>query len=250
MKISRFIAVSTLSALLAGFSYQTSGYAQKLHLPSLTAQSNNQDTSAILKEKAETIIELFFAQDFEKITPYATPELRNDLSQERMERLWNRVNTNNGEFKGRKQTQVIETPGSDLVFVTLEFENVTEDWIVIFNDSQEVVGVDFPNIENIETIAQQFVEDIAEGNYSEARGFLHPFLKESIFSTQIETEWNQIIAQNGDFKGIKDMRVRLGSSIDSTDIVVMDLQFNRADEQIVIIFDSSRSIIGLDFVEQ
>lgn len=46
------------------------------------------------------------------------------------------------------------------------------------------------------------------------------------------------------------MRVRLGSSIDSTDIVVMDLQFNRADEQIVIIFDSSRSIIGLDFVEQ
>lgn len=249
MKISRFIAVGTLSVLLGGFSYQTSGYAQKLHLPFLTAQSNTQDTSAILKEKAETMIELF-AQDFEKITPYATPELRDDLSQERMERLWNRVNTKNGKFKARKQTQVIETPGSDLVFVTLEFENVTEDWIVIFNDSQEVVGVDFPNIENIETIAQRFVEDIAEGNYSEARGFLHPFLKESIFSTQIETEWNQIIAQNGDFKGIKDMRVRLGSSIDSTDIVVMDLQFNRADEQIVIIFDSSRSIIGLDFVEQ
>ncbi len=113
-----------------------------------------------------------------------------------------------------------------------------------------MVGVDFPTFENIETIAREFIEDIANGEYAEARAFLHPFLKKTIFSRQIQMGWEKVIAQNGDFKEIKDTRVRLGSSIDNTDIVVMDLEFSRASEQIVVIFDSSRSIIGLDFVEQ
>jgi hypothetical protein len=250
MKISRFIAVSTLSVAIASFSYQTSSYAQKLQFPFVTAQSQTQSNSATIQAKAEQMVDLFFAKDFQKLPPLATPDLRDDLSETNMQRLWDRVNSNHGNFKARKGTQVIETPGSDLVILTLEFDKVTEDWIVIFNDSQEVVGVDFPSFENVETIAREFVDDITNGDYAQARGFLHPFLKESVFPSQIQTGWEKVISQNGDFKRIKDTNVRLGSTLDNTDIVVMDLEFSRSNKQIVVIFDSSRSIIGLDFVEQ
>ncbi len=96
MKISRFIAVSTLSVVIAGFSYQTSGYAQRLQLPFVTAQAQND--SATIQAKAEMMIEYFFKKDFQQIPSFATPDLRNDLSEERMQRLWDRVNTKQWQF--------------------------------------------------------------------------------------------------------------------------------------------------------
>lgn len=43
--------------------------------------------------------------------------------------------------------------------------------------------------------------------------------------------------------------MRKGSNSDDTDIVILEVEFTQAKEQIFIIFDSSKSIIGVDFIQ-
>jgi hypothetical protein len=69
MKISRFIAVSCFSLILGGLTYQTSSYAQKTENHGIIAQGNNQDKPAELEAKGKEILDLFFAQKFESISP-------------------------------------------------------------------------------------------------------------------------------------------------------------------------------------
>ena len=65
MKISRFIAISSVSLILSSLSYQTPSYAQKTDNHQIIAQSSNQDKSPELETKGKQIIELFFAQKFD-----------------------------------------------------------------------------------------------------------------------------------------------------------------------------------------
>ena len=249
MKISRFISLSCLSLVLAGLSYQTSSYAEKSSLSSIIAQSIKTDGSAVIKAKAENIIDSFFAQKFQEVIDAVHPDLRPDLSEQRVQRVWVTTNAENGSFQRRTKSKVIKTPGSNLVVITIEFDKVTENWIVIFNQNQEIIGVDFPTSQNIETIARELIYSLASGDFSQAREYLHPFLKEEIFPQQIRSAWQELVTEKGSFEKILATSIRRGSTVDNTDIVVIDLEFGKSDGEMLVIFDASKSIIGVDFVE-
>lgn len=249
MKISRFIAISSVSLILSSLSYQTPSYAQKTDNHQIIAQSSNSDKSPELETKGKQIIELFFAQKFESISPSFSPELKEEISQDMLKKLWSNTLEKNGEFKDIKKSKVIMTPGSDLAVLTLNFEKVTEDWVIIFNDQAQIIGVDIPTSQSIDNISRGFINSLVSGNSAEARISLHPFLKEKIFPQQLQTRWNSFTQGKGEFKGITKTTVRNGSKSDNTDIVIMDLEFSQNKEQLFVIFDSSKSIIGVDFIQ-
>jgi hypothetical protein len=61
--------------------------------------------------------------------------------------------------------------------------------------------------------------------------------------------WNSFTEGKGEFKGITKTTVRNASNNDNTDIVIMDLEFTQNKEQLFVIFDDSKSIIGVDFIQ-
>ena len=249
MKINRFISLSCLSLVLAGLGSQTSSYAEQSSQPLVISQSAKTDNSAQIQAKAEKLLDDFFNQDFQSVLDSVGEKLKPELSLERVRQTWIVTNSENGSFNGRGESKVINTPGSDLVVITLEFDNVTEKWIVIFNDEQEIIGIDFPTSQSIETIARDLVYSLASGDFSQARSYLHPFLKQDIFPQQVQSAWKELVAEKGNFEKIMSTSVRRGSSIDNSDIVVIDLEFGKSDAEMLVIFDSSKSIIGVDLVE-
>ncbi|WP_017296118.1 DUF3887 domain-containing protein [Geminocystis herdmanii] len=249
MKISRFITVSCLSLVLGGLAYQSSSYAEKSENPLLISQNTTQDKSVTIEAKGKELLNLFFAQKFQPVLNTVSPQLREEISLELLQRFWNNTNKQNGAFKTIKESKVIITPASDLAIFTLEFEKVTEDWIVIFSDAEEIIGIDIPTADSIDDIAKNFINDLNNGDFANARLHLHPFLKEQIFGEQLESRWNSFKTPLGDFKEIKSTTVRRGTRGDDTDVVFMNLEFAQGEEQILIIFNDSKSIIGVDFIQ-
>ncbi|BAQ59754.1 hypothetical protein GM3708_159 [Geminocystis sp. NIES-3708] len=249
MKISRFVTVGCLSVILGGLSYQTSSYAQTSANYSLIAQNNNQDQSSQLEVKGKEIINLFFAEKFDSVIPLLSPQLRGEISQELIKKNWDETIQRNGKFKNIQESKVMITPGSDLAIFTLNFDKITEDWVIIFNDQQEIIGLDIPTSQNIDTISRNFINSLVSSDSAEARAYLHPFLKEKIFPQQLQSRWNSFTEGKGEFKGITTTTVRSASKSDDTDIVIMDLEFSQNKEQIFVIFDDSKSIIGVDFIQ-
>lgn len=186
MKISRFITVSCLSFVLGGLAYQSSSYAEKSENPTLISQKITQDKSATIETKGKKLLNSFFEEKFESVLKSVSPRLREEISSELLQKFSQNTNKQNGALKSIKKSKVIITPGSDLAVFTLEFEKITEDWIVIFNDAEEIIGIDIPTADNIDDIAKNFINDLANGNFANARLHLHPFLKEQIFGEQLE----------------------------------------------------------------
>lgn len=249
MKISRFITVSCLSFVLGGLAYQSSSHAEKSKNQTLISQEVTQNKSATIETKGKELLNSFFEEKFEFVLKSVSPRLREEISSELLQRFWNNTNKQNGAFKTIKESKVIITPGSDLAVFTLEFEKVTEDWIVIFSDTEEIIGIDIPTADDIDDIAKNFINDLANGNFANARLNLHPFLKEQIFGEQLESRWNSFKTPLGDFKEIKSTTIRKGTRGDDTDVVLMNVQFAQGDEQILVIFNDSKSIIGVDFIQ-
>ncbi len=249
MKISHFIGLCCLPLALTGVSYHKSNYVHAQVKTSIVAQSRNVDNSAEIQAYAEKIINLFFSKEFEAVNQSVHPDLREDVSTTRIEGVWATTQAENGTFQKIVKSNVIQTPGSDLVILTLEFDKVTEDWIMIFNDQGEVVGVDFPTSQDIETISRKFIDALVTNDFSQARIYLHPFLKQDLFPQQIQQKWQALTATKGNFQEIKSIKTRQGSSIDDTDIVELDLELGKSDAEMIIIFDSSKSIIGVSLVE-
>lgn len=249
MKISRFIAVSCLSLVLGGLAYQSSSYAEKSENPLLISQNTTQDKSATIEAKGKELLNSFFAEKFPSILTSVSPQLREEISLELLQRFWHNTNKQNGAFKAIKESKVIITPATDLAVFTLEFDKVTEDWIVIFNDAEEIIGIDIPTADDIDDIAINFINDLNNGKFANARLHLHPFMKEKIFGEQLEDRWNRFKTPRGAFKEIKSTTVRKGTRGDDTDVVLMNVEFTQGEEQILIIFNDSKSIIGVDFIQ-
>lgn len=249
MKITRFITVSCLSLVLGGLAYQSSSYAEKSENLLLISQDTAQDKTEILETKGKELLNLFFEEKFPSVHRLLSPQLQKEISIELITRFWNNTSKQNGTFKAIKQSKVIITPGSDLAVFTVEFDKVTEDWMVIFNDQHDIIGIDIPTADNIDDIAINFIDNLNTGNFADARFHLHPFLKEQILGQQLEDKWNSFKNPRGKFKGIKSTTIRRGSQGDDTDIVLMDLEFAQGEEQILIIFNDSKSIIGVDFIQ-
>ena len=213
------------------------------------AQTASAAQNQTLQEKATQIINLLGDRQYTKVREAVSPQLKAKLSAEQVEQIWQKLLTETGKLEKIVKSKVINTINADLVVVTAKFEKTTGDFIVTFNKTGQIVGVDFPKLESIEQIAETFVNALATKDFARARGYLHPYLKVELFPQEMKQKWDAKIEQTGPVKRIVRINTRTGSTADNTDVVIVTIEFAKSTQDMFVIFDEARRIVGVDFAQ-
>ncbi len=101
-------------------------------------------------------------------------------------------------------------------------------------------ATDFAAGDREQEIAEQFIDLVFSQRYSEALQYIHPVLQAELSPERLQQGAEQFQKRSGMF--IK----RLDTRVDG-DVVLVNTQFERVTDTILIIFDDSGSITGVDF---
>jgi hypothetical protein len=202
-----------------------------------------------LENKTEELINWLNEEEFAKVQQALHPDLQPNWTSERIEQKWKELLSQSGSLQRIVDYQVVQTINSDIVLLTLEFENATNEMLLDFNKGGQIVGVDFPQTQTIETIAEKFIEDLANQDFASARTYLHPFLKEEIFPAQIQQKWKQFLAQTGSFQRIVGTQTKTGSDIDNINLVLVTVEFAQVTDDLIVAFDENKKIINVDVID-
>ncbi len=209
--------------------------------PTILVQGTDTAANEALKLKAAQLMELLTEEEYAAARESISEELAEKLSAQQIEQIWENLIIATGSVKKFDSSKVINTVNADLVFITAEFEDSTDDFIVTFNQEGEVTGIDFPKIDPIDRIAEIFVNALANNDYPRARGFLHPFLKVEIFPQRVRSRWQELLQQTGRVKKVGKPQINPGSKI-----VLVPIEFEKTEQSLFITFDDDRRITNVD----
>jgi hypothetical protein len=245
------VSLSLLVLGLMSIVSDTPVKAQKLKPPSPLQMTQSSDTAKnqALQQKAAQVINLLNQKKYDEVRKLASPALASELTTEEMSEIWEGLIAVTGPVKKQLDSRVIPTVNADLVVIDTQFEKKTDEFIITFNKEGQVIGVNFPTVASIEEIAEIVVNSVSANNFTQARGYLHPFLKTEIFPQQLQTSWQRIQKENGPFKRIISTQVRPGSSVDKSNVVVVEAEFEKANRKFFIIFDETSRIVGINLVQ-
>lgn len=100
-----------------------------------------------VQENAESFVDALADGNYAAARGHLAPKLKETVLPEDLEQGWQKVLAEAGSFKGRSESKKVESSGSDLVLVNLEFERENRSFMIIFNPLKQIVGVDFPEAE-------------------------------------------------------------------------------------------------------
>jgi Protein of unknown function (DUF3887) len=95
-----------------------------------------------IQQKAEAFVDALSKKQFERATKDLNREMKQEWSSINAQQYWQDLQKSTGKFEKRVKSTVDE----NLVLVTIQFDKVTEDLFVIFDEQGNIVGVDFPVI--------------------------------------------------------------------------------------------------------
>lgn len=96
------------------------------------------------QEIAEALVDSLGVNDFAAARENLHPVLKGELLAEDIEQKWTALQAIAGSYQDRLSTDVRDAAEFNIVIITLEFEELTDDMLVFVNDSRQIVGVDFP----------------------------------------------------------------------------------------------------------
>ena len=102
-----------------------------------------------IQKIAEKFVKDLAAGDFASARGYLHPFLKTEVFPEKIQRGWQELLSQTGPFTrivGYEIRTGSATDNVDVVVVTMEFEKITDDLLVIFNDKKQITGVDFPEM--------------------------------------------------------------------------------------------------------
>jgi len=94
-------------------------------------------------------------------------------------------------------------------------------------------------------VARKFVAALSAGHFISARSFLSLDLQKDIDVASLQTRWQQLQRQTGNFVRINRV-VEAGNSEDQH-LVLVNTEFNRLSDSLFVILDNNNQIIGVDF---
>ncbi|MBR8827381.1 MAG: DUF3887 domain-containing protein [Gomphosphaeria aponina SAG 52.96 = DSM 107014] len=212
-------------------------------------QSENEASAEELQEKATMFIGLLTAEDYGQAREYFHPNLKAEWPGEKLQQVWENLLSETGAVQQQLNSRVTRTVNADIVFVSVEFEKLTEDILVTFNQEKQIIGVDFPSTETIQEIAEKVVAALAAEDFASARSYLHPFLKTEIFPQEVQAKWQALQARTGPFQRQVSSEVRSGSSTDDVDVVLVTVEFEKVTDDLIFMFNEQKQIVGIDLVQ-
>lgn len=222
--------------------------AQSQEIFGSTLETQSSDNPQI-KQKAEELVKLLQNRNFVEVRKYFHSDLQSELPTEKLEQGWDELLSETGSLKQIADLNIVDSLRSDLVLLTLDFESGSENLLITFDKNGEIIGINLPRFQSIEEIAEQFLNYLVTEDYARARGYLHPYLKEEIFPEQIKEKWQGVITTTGSFQSSGNTRVKRASNLDDTDLVLMTLEFADVSEEMFVIFDKDKNIVGVDLTQ-
>ena len=210
------------------------------------SQSNDAKSNQLIKAKAVTqrFFDYLIAGQFEQARKYLSPSIKEYFSTSDLEQAWQKILDNNGAFSQYRRIRPTSVLDTYTVLMTANFANRIADFVVTLDSNQQITAVDFLWIGNIQDNAEEFVDALSSGKYAVARGYLSPDLKETTLPETIKQEWLEILETTGPFKGRSDSKLVESSS---SNVVLVDLEFERENRSFMIIFNPLSEIVGVDF---
>ncbi|HIK32389.1 MAG TPA: DUF3887 domain-containing protein [Oscillatoriales cyanobacterium M59_W2019_021] len=133
--VCRLLALPSM-ALLVGGMLPPGAVATELTTPAIVAQT------ADIQTTAEQFVDALAAGDIESAREFLNPVVKKDWSESAMRQNWQDVLAMTGAFQNRLSSRV----ENEVVIVTAQFENQTNDILVIFDESGQVIGFDVPEM--------------------------------------------------------------------------------------------------------
>lgn len=90
-------------------------------------------------------------------------------------------------------------------------------------------------------IAEEFVDLVAQGRFDTARLLMNPTLREGWTVAEMQDNWAQLQKVMGGYQQ------RLTTEVVDEKLVLVNLQFERAADNLLVIFDDQHQISGVDF---
>ena len=244
--------LNKLSSLLYCFVIVATIFGGAMTIPfstkAIAQTSQSEDTRAERLKKVEAVTKKMFdylnAGQYEQAISYFSPSMKNYFSAQELELEWQKILKNMGafvEYKKIRSTQVFDTY---TVLVSVRFENIITDFVMTLDSNQQITAVDFLWLGNIQENAEEFIDALANGQYALARGYLDPKTKQTLLPEEIEQEWQEIVEEAGPFKRRSDSKVIESSR---SDVVLVNLEFERENRSLMIIFNPLMQIVGVDF---
>ena len=198
--------------------------------------------------KAQNVTQKFFdfliEEQFEEARKYLSPSIKEYFSVSDLEQAWQKILDNNGAFVQYRRIRPTSVFDTYTVLMSANFENRISDFVVSLDSNQQITDVDFLWIGNIQDNAEEFVDAISNGRYGVARGYLAPDFKKTILAETIEQQWLEILATTGSFKRRSNAKVVESSN---SNVVLVNLEFEKENRSFMIIFNPLSEIVGVDF---
>ncbi|MDJ0745714.1 MAG: DUF3887 domain-containing protein [Xenococcaceae cyanobacterium MO_167.B27] len=101
-----------------------------------------------IQTNAEEFVDALSNGQYGVARGYLAPDLKTTILPKTIEQRWLEILETTGPLKQRSNSQVIKnSSGYDVVLVNLEFEQENRSFMILFNTFSEIVGVDFPELE-------------------------------------------------------------------------------------------------------
>ena len=197
------------------------------------------------KEATQGLFDSLIEGDFEQARKNLSPSLKQYTSAADLEEEWQRIIDVNGTFDQYKKIRPTSAFDTYTVLVTAKFQNRVTDFVVTLDSDRQITAVDFLWIGNVQDNAEEFVDAVSSGRYGVARGYLASDLKESILPETLEQQWQEILEATGPFKRRSNSKVV--KSYAGSDVVLVNLEFERENRSFMILFNPLSEIVGVDF---
>lgn len=214
-----------------------------------TAQPANIEANQLSSAQAitEKFITLLVQQKFEQALQYASPNLQNSWSAQDLERAWKRLLDTVGPVEKIAQIRPSVLFNSYTVLATIRFRDSTSDFVVSLDQNQKITAVDFLWLGGMQKNAESFIDALSTGKYGVARSYLEPRLKPTYTPAVLKQKWEAMLSTTGPFKRRGTSKLVRGSA---SDVVVINLEFEKGQGSFMIVFNPLGEIVGVDFPKQ
>jgi hypothetical protein len=135
---------------------------------------------------------------------------------------------------------------ADIVRLTVEFANQTEDLLVTFDKQQRLIGLDSPSSGDIEELATNFINILADEDYALARAYISPLLRVEFIPTRIQRGWESLLNKNGSFQKIVNMKTIPSDTPNVPNVVIAEIQLENQTDDLFLFFNDEKRIVNID----
>jgi hypothetical protein len=224
------ITVASLPGVPGGAALAQSGAEQ----PALSVEAARAAADRILTAVKSLDANLRFSQFSEELKAVSSPSMVAETMRTQPKLLsWTLLSVQGGLRNTTVEASLTTSMGKRDLFIVLNPEGKLTGYHLDVTD------------EAPSAVAKRFVTALSSGHFISARSFLSLPLQQEISASSLQTRWQQLQRQTGEFVRIRKVVVAEGGG--DQRLVLVNTDFNRLSDSLFVILNANSDIIGVDF---